>query len=155
VEFEVGQGAKGPQATGVRVISTHPAQHQPASPSLGAAGSGRPGPAEPTTMPAAGRRCAGCEPGAGIVIVRLDGPGQRFFSQDSRLGCPSKWVQRISGTKHPSRLAGRQSTRPRPWGRQHCLYLRPEPHQHGPLRGRGRRWPAQHGRLGLQVRIGL
>jgi hypothetical protein len=103
-----------------------------------AAGSDRPGTRRAHNHAAAGRRCAGCETGQGfIVTVRLDGPGQRFFSQDSRLECPSEWGQCISGTEHPSRLAGRQSTRPRPWGRQHCLYLRPEPHQHGPVRGGG------------------
>jgi hypothetical protein len=46
------------------------------------------------------------------------------------------WRQFLTA-QPPNRLAGRQSTRPRPWGRQHCLYLRPEPHQYGPVRGGG------------------
>jgi hypothetical protein len=64
-----------------------------------------PGPAEPTTMPAAGRRCAG---------VRLDGPGQRFFSQDSRLGCPRSGVSVFPG---PSTPAGSPGVSPRGPGR--------------------------------------
>jgi hypothetical protein len=31
----------------------------------------------------------------------------------------------------------RQSKVPRPYRRQHCLYLRPDPHQHGAIRSGG------------------